>query len=77
MGREFSTHKGEEEFIQDFGGKARTNETPLGRPRRRWEENIKVDLRDIGWSNMDCIEVAQDRDQWSAVVFTAMNIRVP
>jgi hypothetical protein len=50
---------------------------PLGRPRRRWEDNIRMDLREIGWSGMDWIDVARDRDQWRALVNTVMNIRVP
>jgi hypothetical protein len=40
---------------------------PLGRPRRRWVDNIKMDLREIGWNGMDWIELAQDRDQWRAL----------
>jgi hypothetical protein len=50
---------------------------PLGRPRRRWENNIKIDLREIGWGGLDWIDLAQDRDQWRAVVNTVMNLRVP
>jgi hypothetical protein len=50
---------------------------PLGRPRRRWEDNIKMDLREIGWGGMDRIDLAQDRDQWRALVNTVMNLRVP
>jgi hypothetical protein len=49
---------------------------PLGRPRRRWEDNIKFDLREIGWGGMDLTELAQDRDQWT-VVKTVMDILVP
>jgi hypothetical protein len=49
----------------------------LGRPRRRWVDNIKMDLREIGWDSMDWIDLAQDRDQWRALVNTAMNLRVP
>jgi hypothetical protein len=49
----------------------------LGRPRRRWEDNIKMDLREIGWGGMDWIDLAQDRDQWRALVNTVMNLRVP
>jgi hypothetical protein len=49
----------------------------LRRPRRRWVDNIKMDLREIGWGGMDWIDVAQDRDQWTALVNTAMNLRVP
>jgi hypothetical protein len=50
---------------------------PLGRPRCRWEDNIKIDLREIGWGGMDWIDVAQDRDWWMALVNTVMNLRVP
>jgi hypothetical protein len=50
---------------------------PLRRPRRRWTDNIKMDLREIGWDVVDWIELAQDRDQWMALVNTVMNIRVP
>jgi hypothetical protein len=50
---------------------------PLGRPRRRWVDNIKIQLREIGWGGMYWIEVAQDRDQWRALVNTVMNLRVP
>jgi hypothetical protein len=50
---------------------------PLGKPRRRWVDNIKIDLREIGWDGMDWIDVAQDRAQWRALVNTVMNLRVP
>jgi hypothetical protein len=50
---------------------------PLGRPRRRWEDNIRMDLREIGWGGMEWIDLAQDRDQWRALVNMAMNLRVP
>jgi hypothetical protein len=50
---------------------------PLGRQRRRWVDNIKMNLREIGWDGMDWIELAQDRDQWRAFVNTVMYIRVP
>jgi hypothetical protein len=49
---------------------------PIGRPRRRWEYNIKMNLREIGWGGMDWIDLAQDRDQWRALVNTVMNLRV-
>ena len=51
--------------------------TPLGRPRRRWENNIKMDLQEAGCGVMDWIELAQDRDRWRALVKTVMNFRVP
>jgi hypothetical protein len=49
----------------------------LGRHIRRWEVNIRMDLREIGWGSMDWIDLAQDRDQWRALMNTVMNIRVP
>jgi hypothetical protein len=50
---------------------------PLGRPRRRWVNNIKMDLREIRWDGVDWIDMAQDRDQWRALVNTVLNLRVP
>jgi hypothetical protein len=50
---------------------------PLGRPRCRWVNDIKMDLTEIGWDGVDWIELAQDRDQWRALVNTVMNLRVP
>jgi hypothetical protein len=50
---------------------------PLGRPRRRWEDNIKMDLREIGFGDVDWIHWAQDRDRWRVLVNTVMNLRVP
>jgi hypothetical protein len=49
----------------------------LGRPRSKWVDNFKTDLIDIGWDGMDWIDLAQDRDQWRALVNTLMNLRVP
>jgi hypothetical protein len=50
---------------------------PLGRPRCRCVDNIKIHRREIGWDGMDVIDVAQDRDQWRDLMNTAMNRRVP
>jgi hypothetical protein len=50
---------------------------PLGRPRRRWEDKIKMDFREIGFGDVDWIHWAQDRDRWRALVNTVMNLRVP
>jgi hypothetical protein len=50
---------------------------PLGRPRRRWVDNIKMDLREVGWDGVDWIDLAQDRDRWRAHVNAMMNLRVP
>ena len=51
--------------------------SPLGRPRRRWDDNIKMDIQEVGWGDMDWIYMAQDRDRWRALVNAAMNLRVP
>ena len=50
---------------------------PLGRPRPRWEDNIKMDLQEVGFRGMDWIKLAQDRDRWRALVNAVMNPRVP
>jgi len=51
--------------------------SPLGRPRRRWEDNIKMDLQEVGCGGMDWIQLAQDSDRWRALVHAVMNLRVP
>jgi len=50
---------------------------PLGKPRRRWEDNIKMDRQEVGCGVMDWIGLAQDRDRWRALANAVMNIRVP
>jgi hypothetical protein len=59
-----------------FVGKPK-GKRPVGKPRRRWVDNIKMDLREIGWDRVDWINMAQDRDQWKALVNTVLNLRVP
>jgi len=49
----------------------------LGRPRRRWEDNIKMDLQEVGCGGIDWIELAQDRDRWRTLVNAVMNLQVP
>jgi hypothetical protein len=78
MGRACSTNGGGEKrnaysiLVGNQEGKR-----PLGRPRRRWVDKIKIDLREIGWDGGDWIDLAQDRDQWRAPVRVVMNLRVP
>ena len=50
---------------------------PLGRPRRRWEDNIRMDIQEVGCGCVDWMELAQDRDRWRALVSAVMNLRVP
>jgi hypothetical protein len=50
---------------------------PLGRPRRRWEDNIKMDFQEVGCGGMDCIDLVRDRDRWWGLVNVVMNFRVP
>jgi len=49
---------------------------PLGRPRHRWEDGIRMDLREIGWGSVEWIQLAQDRDRWQALVNMVMNLQV-
>jgi hypothetical protein len=50
---------------------------PLGRPRRRWEDNIRLDFQEVGYGDMDWIGLERDRDRWRALVNAVMNLRVP
>jgi hypothetical protein len=50
---------------------------PLGRPRRRWVDNIRMDLGEVGWGDVDLIGLAKDRNRWRAVVNLVLNLRVP
>jgi len=76
MGDACSAYGGGERRIQGFGGETE-GRRPLGRPRRRWEDNIKIDLQEVGCGVMDWIELAQDTDGWRALVNAVMNVRVP
>jgi len=66
---------GEERGVY-WKGKAE-GKRPLGRPRRRWVDNIRMDLQEVGCSYMDWIGLAQDRDRWRTLVSAVMNLRVP
>jgi hypothetical protein len=50
---------------------------PLGRPRRRWVDNIRMDLGEVGWGSVDWIGLAQDRNRWRALVNSLLNLRIP
>jgi hypothetical protein len=76
MGRACSTHGEKRNAYRILTGKPE-GKRPPGTPKRGWEDNIKMDLREIGWGGMDWIHVAQDRDQRKALVITAMILRVP
>jgi hypothetical protein len=66
----------EEESYRILVGKPEGRRS-LGRPRLRWVDNIKIDFRETGWDGVDWVDLAQDRDQWWALVNTVMNLRVP
>jgi hypothetical protein len=76
MGRAYSTNREKRNAYRILVGKPEGKRT-LGRPRRRWVYNIKMDLREIGWNGMDWIDMAEDRDRWRSLVNTVMNLRVP
>ena len=59
-----------------LGGKPE-GKRPLGKPRRRWDDNIKIDLQEVGCGYMDWIDLAQDRDRWRTLVNGVINLRVP
>jgi hypothetical protein len=75
MGEACGTHGRGEKSVQGFGGKPE-GRRPLGRPRRRWEDGVRMDIREIGLAGVDWIRLAQDRDRWRAVASAVMNLRV-
>ena len=76
MGRTCSTYGAIQKCIQSLVGKPEGNR-PLGRLRRRWEDDIEMDLREDGCHPGDCIDLAEDRDQWRDYVRAVINLRVP
>jgi hypothetical protein len=75
VGEACGTHGRGEKSVQGFGGKPE-GKSSLGRPRRRWVDGIRMDLREIGLGCVDWIRLAQDRDRWRAVVNAVMNLRI-
>ena len=76
MGGACGAYGGGQRGAQGSGGRPE-GKRPLGRPRRRSEDNIKMDLQEVGGGCEDWMELAQDRDRWRALVSTVMNLRVP
>ena len=76
MGRVCSTYGERRGIYRVLVGK-HEGKRPLGRPRHRWEDNIKMDLQEVGCGSMDWIELAQDRDRWQEIVNAVINLQVP
>ena len=75
MSEACSTYGGEEKSIQGLGGGKPEGKRPLGRVRRKWEDNIKMDLQEVGLGAMDRIDLAQDTDRWRALVNALITFR--
>jgi hypothetical protein len=76
MGGPCSTNGEKRNAYRLLVGKSK-GKRPLGTSRRRWVDNIKLDLGEVGWGDVDWIGLAQDRDRWRAVVNSVLNLRVP
>jgi hypothetical protein len=76
MGGAFGMNGGEVEHVQVVGGKPEGRRS-LGRPRRRWLNNIRMDFVEVKWGDVDWIDLAQVRDKWRALVNSVLNLRVP
>jgi hypothetical protein len=76
MGRQCSTNGEKRNAYTLLVGKPE-GKRPLGRPRRRWMDNIRMDLGEVGWGDVDWFGVAQDRNRWRALVNSVLNLRVP
>jgi len=76
MGGACSTYEERRDVYRVLVGKPE-GKIPFGRPRNRWDNNIKMDLQEVGCGSMEWIELAQDRDRWRALLNAVMNLRVP
>jgi hypothetical protein len=76
MGRSCSTNGEKRNAYRLLVGKPE-GKRPLGRPRRRWVDNIRMDIGEVGWGDVDWIGLAQDRNRWRALVKSLLNLRVP
>jgi hypothetical protein len=76
MGKAFSSHEELRNTYRMLLAKPK-GKRPLGEPKISWKDNIKMDVREIGWGGIDWIDLAQDRKQWKAYVNTVKNLRVP
>jgi hypothetical protein len=76
MGGACNTNEGKENAYRLFVGKPK-GKSALGRPRHRWVDNIRMDLGEVGWSDVYWIGLAQGRDRWRALVNTILNLQVP
>jgi hypothetical protein len=76
MGGPYSTNGEKRNSYWLLVGKPEGNR-PLGRPRRRWVDNIRMDLGEVGWGDVNCIGLAQERNRWRALVNSVLNLRVP
>jgi hypothetical protein len=76
MGRACSTNGEKRNAYRILVGEPE-GKKPLGRPRGRWVDNIKIDLREIRWDGMDLFDLAQDRDRWRTLLSTVINLCVP
>jgi hypothetical protein len=76
MGGSYSTNGEKRNAYRLLVGKPE-GKRPLGRPRRRWVNNIRMNLGEVGWGNADWIGLSQDRNKWRALVNSVMNLRLP
>jgi hypothetical protein len=76
MGGPYSTNGEKRNAYRLLVGKSE-GKRPLGRPRRRWVDNIRMDLGETGWGDVDWIDLAKDRNRWRALVNSVLNLRVP